>query len=216
MPETTLREQTIAGSDGVAITVAVSERELFFRYRPPAPSENALNICIALGTQRQIGAAILPFAQHFEGSTVFLPFKSDLLLSVEVRAGQIVCFLHRWERWRWSAREPTQAFEVTQESGEFFFRIPRPLAGEATKIAFAVYAKDPNANNGWGWFWGCSDRSVASGLGDKYIPHYHELDLDVGGRGSRRAAAEQRTVGSAGASPSPKHEPFVRQRGRHG
>ena len=134
MPETTLREQTIAGSDNVSITVAVSDGELFFRYRPPAPSENALNIYLALGTHRQIGAAVLPFSQHFEGSTVFLPFKSDLLLSAEVRAGQIVRFLRRWERWRWSEREQTQAFEVTRENGEFVFRIPRPLAGEATKL----------------------------------------------------------------------------------
>jgi glycosidase len=178
MPEMILREQTIAGSDSVSITVAVSERELFFRYRPPAPSENALNICVALGTRRQIGAAILPFTPHLEGSTVFLPFKSDLLLSVEVRAGQVGCFLRRWERWQWSDREQTQAFEVTQENGEFVFRIPRPLAGAATRLDFAIYAKDPNANNGWGWFWGCSDRSVASGMGDKYISHFHVLDLD--------------------------------------
>ena len=174
----TLREQTIAGSDNVSIRVAVSERELFFRYRPPAPSENALSICLALGTRRQIGAAILPFAQHFEGSTVFLPFKSDLLLSVEVRAGQIVCFLRRWERWRWSEREQTQAFAIIQENGEFVFRIPRNLLGDTGKVDCAIYAKDPAANNGWGWFWGCSDRSVASGIGDKYIPHFHELDLD--------------------------------------
>jgi glycosidase len=191
MPEVTLREQTIAGSDSVSITVALSERELFFRYRPPAPSENALNICVALGTQRQIGAAILPFAQHLEGSTVFLPFKSDLLLSGEVRAGQIVCFLRRWERWRWSEREQTQAFEASQENGEFVFRIARPLAGEATKIDFAIYAKDPNANNGWGWFWGCSDRSVASGMGDKYISHFHELDLDSKRGLPRRSHAEE-------------------------
>jgi glycosidase len=180
MPEIILREQTIAGSDGVAITVAASEIELLFRYRPPAPSENALDICVALGTHRQIGAAILPFAQHVEGSTVFLPFKCDLLLSAEVRTGQIVCFLRRWERWRWSDREQTRDFEVTVANGELIFRIPLAILGQVRKFDFAIYAKDPAANNGWGWFWGCSDRSVASGLGDKYISHFHELDLDSG------------------------------------
>src|SRR5205814_670472 len=178
MPETTLREQTIAGSDNVSITVAVSDREFFFRYDPPPPGENALAIYVALGTHREIGAAVLPFSQHGEGSTVFLPFKSDLLLSAEVRATTIVCFLRRWEHWRWSEREQTQAFDVTHENGEFVFRIPRRLAGEPAKIDFAIYAKDPDANNGWGWFWGCSDRSVASGIGDKYISHYYKLDLD--------------------------------------
>ena len=35
MPETTLREQTIAGSDNVLITVAAAQSDLLVRYRPP-------------------------------------------------------------------------------------------------------------------------------------------------------------------------------------
>jgi glycosidase len=179
MPEPTEREQTIAGSDNVTITVAGSARALVLRYRPPAPCENPLTIHVALGTRRQIGTAVLPFSQHLEGSTVFLPFKCDLLFSVEVKAGQIVCFLRRWERWQWSDREQTDHFDATEKNGEFLFRIPRSLLGPAQKIDFAIYAKDPSANNGWGWFWGCSDRSVASGVGDKYIAHYYELRVDA-------------------------------------
>jgi glycosidase len=179
MPEAIEREQTIAGSDNVSITVAGSARGLFLRFSPPAPDENPLLIHVALGTRRQIGAAVLPFSQHLEGSTVFLPFKCNLLLSAEVRAGQIICFLRRWERWRWSDREQTDQFEVIAEKSGFLFRIPLPILDDARKIDFAIYAKDPGANNGWGWFWGCSDRSVASGVGDKYVPHYHELRLDA-------------------------------------
>jgi glycosidase len=192
MPETTEREQTIAGSDNVTITVAESARAVVLRYRPPAPCENPLTIHVALGTQRHIGAAVLPFSQQVEGSTIFLPFKCDLLLSVEIRAGLIVCFLRRWERWRWSDREQTDHFEVIEENGAFLFRIPRPLLDDAAKIDFAIYAKDPSANDGWGWFWGCSDRSVASGMGDKYIPHYHELALEEG----RSTATPHRRHGS--------------------
>ena len=181
----------IAGSDNVSISVVETAQHCVFSYRPAGPSGNPLNLYVALGTHREIGAAVLPFAQHAEGSTVFLPFKCDLLLSVEVRAGQIVCFLRRWERCRWSDRDQTAAFEVTRANGEFLFRIPRSLLGPARKIDFVLYAKDPAANNGWGWFWGCSDRSVASGLGDKYIPHYYEFDLEAGdeGRWPRRTAA---------------------------
>lgn len=126
-----------------------------------------------------MGAAVLPFAQHAEGSTVFLPFKSDLLLMGEVRGGQVVCFLRRWERWRWSEREQTSsAFALAEENGEFVFRVPRALFGETGEVDCAIYAKDPSANHGWGWFWGCSDRSVASGAGDKYISRFYQLDLD--------------------------------------
>ncbi len=187
-----MRNETIAGSDNVSIKVEISEREIRFGYRPPGPIENALNVFVALGTHGQIGAAVVPFVQHFEGSTVFLPFKCDLLLWAEVRAGRIACSIRKWERWRWSERDQTGAFGVTQEDGEFIFRIPRTITNDARTIDFAIYAKDPSANDGWGWFWGCSDRSVESGIGDKYIPHYYEVDLDD------------------------EHGPLVTERGRHG
>ncbi|HEV2842384.1 MAG TPA: alpha-amylase family glycosyl hydrolase [Chthoniobacterales bacterium] len=177
MSKLTRGPQTIAGSDGVSISAAISERELVFRYRPPAPRENALNIYVALGTHQEIGAAVLPFAQHAEGSTVFLPFKCDLFLSAESRPNGITRFLRRWERWRWSEREKTEAFKVAWENDELVFRLPCPPLDELPNVDFVIYAKDPNANDGWGWFWGCSDRTVDSGIGDKYIPHYHELHL---------------------------------------
>ena len=163
------------GKQPSAFTSASNE-ELFIRYKC-GPSNNAIHLFIALYTHREIGAAVLPFLQHAEGSTVFLPFKADLLLSAEIRGGQIVSFLRRWEGWRWSERERTEAFEVSELNGEFVFRIPRALTGDAASIDFVIYAKDPNANDGWGWFWGCSDRTVDSGVGDKYISHYHELRL---------------------------------------
>ena len=172
-----MRKESIAGSDNVFITATVSVGELTITYRAPGLSDS-INIFIVLGTHKEPGAAVLPFSQHAEGSTVFLPFKGDLLLSAEIRPGQIAGFIRRWERWRWSDRQQTDAFEIAENNGEFVFRIPRKLLGSAGKIDCAIYAKDPVANDGWGWFWGCSDRSVASGIGDKYIPHYYELDLD--------------------------------------
>ena len=170
-------EYTIAGSDHVSIAVTITEDDISFRYRPPGPTENALNIFIALGTHEEIGAAVLPFGQHAEGSTVFLPFKSDLLLTAEIRNGQITSSIRWWERWRWSERETTDSFEVSEQNSEFVFRIPQSLLGDTATIDIVVYAKDPNANDGWGWLWGCADSGVEAGTGDKYIPHYHELNL---------------------------------------
>ena len=69
------------------------------------------------------------------------------------------------------------AFQVAEIEDEFVFRIPRALVTGARAVAFVFYAKDPNANDGWGWLWGCSDPTVESGVGDKYIPHYHELSF---------------------------------------
>jgi glycosidase len=172
-----LRQQTITGSEGVTIAIALSRTELTVEYRPPQPVGKWLGVYLVLGTRCEVGAAVLPFSRYAEGSTVVLPFQADLLLSAEIGDREIVAFLRRWERWRWSEREQTHAFAVTEHNGEFVFRIPRALVGDATAINFVSYTKDLNANNGWGWLWGCSDRTVDSGMGDKYIPHYHELRL---------------------------------------
>ena len=184
MPQTGLRQHTISGSDDVLIAVAATADEIFFSYRPPGPFEHPQNIFLVLGTEREIGAAVLPFAPGAEGSTVFLPFQADLLFSTEIRNGQIFSFLRRWEGRRWKERELTQALDVIELNGEIHFRIPRPVAGNARAVDFVIYAKDPNANHGWGWFWGCSDRTVDAGIGDKFIPHYHELQLEPERAGS--------------------------------
>jgi len=179
MAPPTARELLIEGSENVTVAVFVSDGEIAFRFRAPTPFATAQNIFIALRTHRGIGAAVLPFIRHAEGSTVFLPFKADLLLSAEIRGDPTTAFFRRWERWRWSERERTDAFEVGDQNGEFVFRIPRALTGDAASIDLVTYAKDPNANDGWGWLWGCSDRTVDSGIGDKYIPNYHELNLEA-------------------------------------
>ncbi|PYI92223.1 MAG: hypothetical protein DME97_10830 [Verrucomicrobia bacterium] len=184
MPPTGLRQHTISGSDDVLIAVAATADEIFFSYRPPGPFEHPQNIFLVLGTEREIGAAVLPFAPGAEGSTVFLPFQADLLFSTEIRNGQIFSFLRRWEGRRWKERELTQALDVIELNGEIHFRIPRPVAGNARAVDFVIYAKDPNANHGWGWFWGCSDRTVDAGIGDKFIPHHHELRLESERAGS--------------------------------
>ena len=172
-----MREVTLTASDNIRIQLGISESELVAHYEIGGVIDRALHFFIALGTHRDIGAAVLPFAQGFEGSTVFLPFKCDLLLSAAISDGQLVCFARTWEHWKWSERQLTRELEVTQLEGTITFRIPRAILGPATELDFAMYAKDPMANDGWGWFFGCSDRSVAAGIGDKYIPHYHKLSL---------------------------------------
>jgi glycosidase len=169
-----LGNEIIIGSNNVSITVATSEADLLVAYRPAGPCESGQSIFIAIGSHREIGAAVLPFARHQEGSTVFLPFRADLLLSVEIGGAGIVPFVRRWERWRWGERERTSGFTVEALEGELIFRIPHFVLG-SDAIDFAIYAKDLNSNDGWGWLWGCSDRTVENGLGDKYIPHYHEV-----------------------------------------
>src|SRR4051812_23410690 len=124
MPPLAGREQTIAGSDNVSITVTVTDVEIVFHYLSAGPFEGSQNIFLALGTHHEIGAAVLPFAPHREGSTVFLPFKADHLLSVEITSGEVRSSMRKWERWRWN--EPEQIEAVTlNANGELLFRVPR-------------------------------------------------------------------------------------------
>lgn len=196
--DSTVREETFAGSDHVLITVAISDSELIIHYCPQQPSENATNVYVALGTHRQTGAAILPFAQHREGSTVFLPFMSDLILSAEVRSHKVTCFKRDWENWKWGDRKQTDDFDVAIEESALVFRIPRAILGaSSSSVDFVIYAKDPASQGGWGWFWGCSHRNVQAGGGDKYIPHYHEIKLEskkgpLATRRSRYGSAQSR------------------------
>lgn len=176
-----MREETCAGSDGVVITVGASPVEVVVRYQPAGPVLGPLNLYLPLGTHREIGAAVLPFGHAQECSTVLLPFKSDLLLSAEIRKTGVKCFRRVWQNWRWHDRTESHEVTLAENEGAYVFRIPRSLLGTSSKIDFVIYAKDPEANYGWGWFWGCSQPGATGGAGDKYIPHYHELSLDEGG-----------------------------------
>jgi glycosidase len=188
-----LPEQTFAGSDNVLLTIGSGVDEVTLKYQPAGSMPDAMNVFIVLRTDREIGAAVLPFAQNAEGSTVFLPFKADLLLSAELRGGESRAFIRRWDRWRWSEREQTDSFRIEVAANAVVFRLPLELLGTLLEIRLVVYAKNPLANEGWGWFWGCSDPCVDGGLGDKYIPHYHELQLQGGVVSLRdRSAAQSR------------------------
>ena len=172
-----MNEYQINGSDGVLITATWSDDALILRYRVAGGWKEPQNFFTAIRTGCEIGSAIVPFAQGAEGSTVFLPFNAHLLLCAETGAHEARGFVRRWEEWRWSEREQIDACAVTTANDEIQFRVSRTLLGEADTIDFVLYAKDPTANDGWGWLWGSSDPTVEGGIGDKYLPHCQQLQL---------------------------------------
>ena len=167
----------IHGADGVRIDVRSSDDALIFHYRVAGGWQRPQRFFIAIRTGSVIGSAVVPFARGAEGSTVFLPFNADLLLCAEMGERSVRGVVRRWSEWKWSEREPIDAFEARTTTDEIEFRVSRRLLGDANAIDFVSYAKDPAANDGWGWLWGCSDPTTEAGLGDKYISHYHELSL---------------------------------------
>ena len=169
-----MRKKIIHCADDAVVELSIDDGELTICYRAANLSGN--NVYLALNTRREIGSAVLPFECNHEGSTVFLPFKADLFLFAACDRARTECYERRWENWKWSDRTLTEACSVFSEENALTFRLPLKQLGRA--IEFAVYAKDLRENDGWGRFWGCSDRSVATGCGDKYIPNYYEAHLD--------------------------------------
>ena len=168
--------QQIAGSDGAIISLSLTKDDLVIDYRAPDLNRGQVKVYVALGTYRAIGSAVIPFAQNFEGSTVFLPFKADLFLMVDYGSETDICSTRLWQKWKWG--DPTTKSDVkVRGARKVIVRIPRSRLGDSVKLDLAVYAKDLSGNNGWGRFFGCIDPSVMAGHGDKYIPHYYEVDL---------------------------------------
>jgi len=183
--------QQIAGSDDAIISLSLTKDDLVIDYRAPDLSRGQVKVYVALGTYRVIGSAVIPFGQNFEGSTVFLPFKADLFFVADYGSETDICSTRQWQKWKWS--EPTTKEDVkVRGAKKVIVRIPRPHLGDSAKLDLTVYAKDLSENDGWGRFFGCVDPSVTAGHGDKYIPHYYELDLHA------------------------KRAPFARARGRLG
>jgi glycosidase len=168
-----LRKKIIHCADDALVELSIDDNELTICYRAANLSGN--NVYLALNTRREIGSAVLPFDCNHDGSTVFLPFKADLFLFAACDRARTECHERRWENWKWSDRALTESCGVFSEKDALTFRLPLKQLGRP--IEFAVYAKDLRENNGWGRFWGCSDKSGVAGWGDKYIPNYYEVHL---------------------------------------
>ena len=172
-----MRKQTIHGADDAVIQLSLTETALIITYRAPNLREGE-SVYLTLGTHRQIGSAVLPFDRNNEGSTVFLPFKSDLLLVAVVKDGKLDCYQRKWEHWKWSERTAASGCLAKFHNGTLTFDLQRTALSASKSLDLVLYAKDLTENDAWGRLYGCSDKCAAAGWGDKYIPNYCEVNLD--------------------------------------
>jgi glycosidase len=178
--EKTLSKQTISGADGAAITISLTPADLQIEYRAPGLDDSSA-IFVALGTHHEIGSAVVPFRREQEGSTVFLPFKADLL--VFLKFGEpAACRERKWTHWKWNEATISATNHAKIDRGTAVFQLPLAQFTNAATTDCAVYAKDLRENNGWGKLFGCSDPEVEAKTGDQYIPQYLELNLAANAR----------------------------------
>ena len=171
--------QEFSGADGAKIKYSIVDDALQIDYHvpPPVAPEWTRTVFIALDLGGSNGSAVLPFEENTEGSTVFLPFRADKFYAIQSGTEAAREWRRRWEDWKWSDRVNTSEELVLQfDAYDSMVQFPLDELGDSGRIKLVVYSKE-FANNGWGRLFGCSDPAVEAGAGDKYIPHYYEIDL---------------------------------------
>lgn len=175
-----LPKQNVPGANGASISISLTKTDLQIEYSAPAANASTA-VFVALGTHHEIGSAVVPFQREQEGSTVFLPFKADLLLCAKLGVEPAECRERKWAHWKWNDAAASATNHVKIDGAKAIFQLPRSQLSNAPTIDCAIYAKDLSENNGWGKLFGCSDPSVESKIGDQYIPQYLELNLAPSG-----------------------------------
>ncbi len=133
-------------------------------------------VFVALQSGSEPGSAVIPFGENYEGSTVFLPFQADKLYLLQLGTDTAKVWQRSWTNWKWSDRaEAEKDLEVEVGACDCVIRLPLVSLGKKLKVV--IYSKDFCRNQSWGRLFGSLDPLVVAGEGDKYIPHYYEVDL---------------------------------------
>ncbi len=108
---------------------------------------------VALVTDPLSGCAVLPYQQHAEGSTVFLPFRANRLYAVRsADDGQAALWWREWTGTKWSGHMGVDGqFRAQVEKGKVRMLLSKNAATPlADAEGLAVWLKDTRANDGWG------------------------------------------------------------------
>ncbi|HEY4281904.1 MAG TPA: alpha-amylase family glycosyl hydrolase [Chthoniobacterales bacterium] len=173
-----MAKQTFSGSDGAAIAISTTDTELIIDYHIPG-TDRTRTTFVAVGTHTEQGSAVIPFSEKQEGSTIFLPFKADRLLAVEIGADSQSVSQRLWQQWKWQERGSANRFKAEAGPQNCALHIPLSELGPSKQIDLAIYSKE-FISNPWGRFFGCNDGGVEAGMGDKYIPTFLEIKLSAG------------------------------------
>ncbi|MEI8342506.1 MAG: alpha-amylase family glycosyl hydrolase, partial [Verrucomicrobiota bacterium] len=172
--------QSFPGADGATVQFSVTKEALNIDYAAKG-AEWDRTVYAAVDTEITAGSAVLPYTEGFEGSTVFLPFNADLFYFSIMTKEDEHAFKRVWKKTAWSDRTVAdKELGVKVGASDCKLSIPRSALGTASKVGVVVYSKEFSQNS-WGTLFGSSDPGVTAGPGDKYIPHYYEINLNATG-----------------------------------
>ncbi len=166
---------TAHGSEDPVVKFSIAREKLQIEYNCREVDWER-TVFLALQTDSEMGSAVIPFGENYEGSTVFLPFQANKFYLLQMGTDHSQVWRRTWKNWRWSDREEA-AQDLELEVGGYDCVIRLPLTSLGNKLKVVVYSKSFAENMSWGRLFGALDPMVRPGEGDKYIPHYHEIDL---------------------------------------
>ena len=169
---------TVLGSDGATLKFSIAQDRLQVDYSCPSGGDGERTVFLALQTKADAGSAVVPFSETFDGSTVFLPCQANQIYLLSIGADSSSVSKRTWENCKWSDRYEAGK-ELDLQVGVRDCRIGLPLSALGQNLKVVLYSKDFTRDKTWGRFFGASDPSVGNGAGDKYIPHYLEIDLQA-------------------------------------
>jgi len=156
-------------------------RTLRITCEAPGLEQPGRAVFVALNTDPTVGAAVVPFRQDGEGSTVFLPFRANLLYFTRTFPGGRAKLMRTCRTTIWSSPMDVAAeFTADAQPDSIELDLSLDALGSPERLSVAVYVKDVAANNGWGRMLAAADGSSRSGFGDQYVRAFYTLDVRTG------------------------------------
>ena len=78
---------SVFAMDGQDVKFSIGHEQLEIGF-PGLALSPGTTFFVALRAGRELGSAVIPFGENFEGSTIFLPFQADRLYFVQVGSGE--------------------------------------------------------------------------------------------------------------------------------
>lgn len=166
------------GADGVRHVLIRSPEGLEVRVLGAGVDRPDQAVFVALGYPANEGSPLVPPDADGEGSSVWLPFAADRIITARNTDNGSKAFMRRWEKTRWSPREAAAGVSISTEPAQVSLRIPAKLLGDSNRIA--VYLKDLASDEGRGRLYGALDPAGASGIGEITIRNYLAMDTKKG------------------------------------